>query len=483
MKNFNFLLFFLILLLPSRSNAQELPYRHRILEKMVLANNYFMAKWPDPTLAIVTDKTRPSNIWTRGTYYEGLMALYYINRDTNLYKYAVDWGTFHKWEPAYGGTTTRHADNHCCMQTYLELYNLDKKEERRTKVKTCIDNMINSTKRNDWTWIDALQMAMPVYAKLGTIYNDNKYFNAMYELYSFPRYRSKGVGLYNTSDHIWWRDSSFLPPVTTSHGKQVYWSRGNGWVLAAFARVLDVMPAGAPHRDEYVTTFTEMSQALIAIQRTDGFWNVSLADSLDYGGKETSGTAFFTYGLAWGINKGYLDEATYKPYVIKGWNGMVNDALHSNGFLGYVQGTGKQPSDGQPVTYTSVPNFEDYGLGAFLLAGSEVYKLAVDSTSTGNKTINANNETALLTVYPNPFSNIVHISYRVNDENSVNINIYDMFGNIVYSFRSNKRLHKGIFNETWNGVGQNGKNLPNGMYIVRFQCGNYVKTQKINLLR
>jgi hypothetical protein len=124
-----------------------------------------------------------------------------------------------------------------------------------------------------------------------------------------------------------------------------------------------------------VTTFQEMAAALIPIQREDGFWNVSLHDPNDYGGKETSGTAFFVFGLAWGVNNGLLIGEEYRTAAIDGWHGLANDALHPNGFLGYVQSTGKQPSDGQPVTYGSVPNFEDYGLGAFLLAGSEVYQL------------------------------------------------------------------------------------------------------------
>ena len=118
-----------------------------------------------------------------------------------------------------------------------------------------------------------------------------------------------------------------------------------------------------------------MSKALKQCQRTDGFWNVSLHDESNFGGKETSGTALFVYGMAWGIRNGLLDRKEYLPIVLKAWNAMVKEAVHPNGFLGYVQGTGKEPKDGQPVTYKSVPDFEDYGVGCFLLAGTEVYKL------------------------------------------------------------------------------------------------------------
>jgi unsaturated rhamnogalacturonyl hydrolase len=118
-----------------------------------------------------------------------------------------------------------------------------------------------------------------------------------------------------------------------------------------------------------------MCNALITLQRSDGFWNVSLKDPTHFGGKELTGTSLFTYGFAYGVNNGLLDEKLFKPAIVKSWKALVKDCLHANGFLGYVQGTGKEPKDSQPVSYTNVPDFEDFGLGCFLLAGSEVYKI------------------------------------------------------------------------------------------------------------
>ncbi len=342
---------------------------------MRLANDYFMAKWPDPGEDIVTDKVRPSNIWTRATYYEGLMGLYEIDPNALYYNYAVDWGEAHNWGMR-SGNTTRNADDQCCGQTYIDLYLIDPQPERIQNIKESIDGMVNSTPNDDWWWIDALHMAMPVFARLGAVYEDDNYFEKMYELYTYTKETHGTNGLYNPADHLWWRDADFDPPYVEPNGEDCYWSRGNGWVFAAMVRVLDVIPEDAPHRQEYVQTFVDMALALALVQRSDGFWNVSLHDPNNYGGKETSGTAFFTYGLAWGVNHGLLDAETYTPIAMKGWDGLVNDSLHPNGFLGYVQSTGKQPSDGQPVGYDTVPNFEDYGLGAFLLAGSEVYKLS-----------------------------------------------------------------------------------------------------------
>ena len=215
-----------------------------------------------------------------------------------------------------------------------------------------------------------------MFARVGVVYEDDRYFEKMYDLYIFTKEKHGGSGLYNPQDGLWWRDKDFVPPYKEPNGEDCYWSRGNGWVFAALVRVLDILPPDAPHRDEYIRTFKEMAAALLAVQRPDGFWNVSLHDPTNFGGKETSGTAFFTYGFAWGVRTGLLDEAAYLPAAIKGWNGLANDALHPDGRLGYVQGTGKQPSDGQPVTAESTPDFEDYGLGAFLLAGTEMVKLA-----------------------------------------------------------------------------------------------------------
>ena len=356
------------------SKESTLPTQKQILKSMTLTNSYFMEKWPDTGKIIVTNKARPSNIWTRAVYYEGLMALYKIDQKKSYYDYAVSWATFHKWG-FRSGNKTRNADDQCAAQTYIDLYKIDPKPERIKNVKENIDYICSTDKNDDWWWIDALQMAMPIYAELGVIYQDDKYFEKMYDIYHYSK-TQHGGSLYNPEDQLWWRDKDFVPPYKEPNGQDCYWSRGNGWVIAALVRVMDIMPKDAPHFNEYLTTYKEMIVALKPLQRQDGLWNASLHDETNYGGKELSGTAFFTYAMAWGVNNGILCKKEYLPIISKAWNGMVNDCVHNNGFLGYVQGTGKQPSDGQPVTYTSTPDFEDYGLGSFLLAGSEVYELA-----------------------------------------------------------------------------------------------------------
>lgn len=355
--------------------AQTNPDKKQVLSAMQKANSYFMNKWPDAGKDItVKEITRPSNIWTRAVYYEGVMELYKVDKQKKYLDYAVQWGEAHKWG-LRKGVETRNADNQCCGQTYFDVYKISKKPECVKDIKASVDLMLKSDKVDDWNWIDALQMAMPVFVRLGVEYKDTSYFNKMYQLYAFSKYKHGGNGLYNAADKLWWRDKDFVPPYKEPNGEDCYWSRGNGWVVAALVRVLEKLPKSDPHYKEYLQDYKDMLQALLPIQRKDGLWNVSLHDSTNFGGKEITGTSLFIYGMAWGINNKLLDKKIYSPVIAKAWNSIVKDALHTDGFLGYVQGTGKEPKDGQPVTFTSVPDFEDYGLGCFLLAGTEIYKL------------------------------------------------------------------------------------------------------------
>ncbi len=356
-------------------HAQKLPKKTESLAAMRLTNAYFMNKWPDAGKTVTTNKERPSNLWTRAVYYEGLMALYSIDKDQSYYDYAVQWGEKHQWG-LWGGTKVRNADNQCAGQTYIDLYLIDKKEERIRDIKTCMDNMVKSERKDDWSWVDAIQMGMPVFTRLGVVLNDTSYFRKMYEMYAFTKYHHGGNGLFDPQTNLWWRDKDFVfPAYKEPNGEGCYWSRGNGWVLAALVRTLQFLPTSDPHYTEYLSDYKKMCTALLPLQRTDGFWNASLKDPNNYGGKELTGTALFTYGFAWGINNGFLDKKQFSQQIAKAWNALLKDCVHTNGVLGYVQGTGKEPKEAQPVTYDRIPDFEDFGLGCFLLAGSEVYKL------------------------------------------------------------------------------------------------------------
>lgn len=342
-------------------SAQGLPNKANIVSAMRLVNEYWITQNPTPG----------NNQWARAAYFTGNMDFYNIYPKTTYLDYANLWASNNNWA-LNGGTSTRNADNQTCGQTYIDLYLLDevKVPSKINAIKTSIDNMVMSTKIDDWWWIDALYMAMPVMARLAYIQENDVYLTKMYQMY----YHTKVTrGLYNAEEGLWYRDESFKPPYFTPKGEDSYWSRGNGWVFGAHVRVLQLLPVTDPHRAEYIDTFKKMAAALKLRQRADGFWNVSLDDPNDFGGPETSGTAFFTYGMAWGIGNGFLDRDTYLPVVEKAWQGLTSTAVQPSGFLSYVQGVGTNPASSQPVTVNSTA---DFGVGAFLLAGSEVLKLA-----------------------------------------------------------------------------------------------------------
>ncbi len=215
--------------------------------------------------------------------------------------------------------------------------------------------MVNSTVDNEWTWIDAINMSMSDFAELGSIDNNTNYYTKMYALYSYTKY---SLGLYDSTTGLWWENSTYANTST-------YWSRGNGWVFAAHAKVLSVLPVSDPHYAEYLSTFITMSQALAARQQPGGYWNSDLGGT-DYAGPESSGTSFFLYGLAWGLNSGILDQKTYLPVVEKAWNFFVNTAIQPSGLLGYVEPSGSGPGP------TSANTTEDFGVGAFLLAARQM---------------------------------------------------------------------------------------------------------------
>ena len=352
------------------------------------ANNYFMAKYADPTIPTNVKKVRPSSLWTRAVYYEGLMALYEIDKDQRYIDYTDRWANFHQWTPR-NGIKSCDADDQCCAQTYLIRYEQTKDEKMITKVRENLDYQMqtpndknNATAKTKgtqpslygwWTWIDAIQMAMPVYMQMYRLTGEMKYRDHGMAMYRWSR-NECGGGLFNVKDGLWWRDADYVPPYKEPDGKDCYWSRGNGWVYAALVRCMNELPKKSKEYKELKKDFLLMSEGLLKCQREDGFWNPSLVSS-NYAMPETSGTALFLYGMAWGIQQGYLKAKVYRPICDRAWAAMVKSAVHRDGFLGWMQGTGKDPSAGQPLSYDKVPDFEDYGTGCFLLGAVEYFKL------------------------------------------------------------------------------------------------------------
>lgn len=219
-----------------------------------------------------------------------------------------------------------------------------------------------------WWWADALFMAPPVLARMSAQTGDPAYLRAM------------DVQWWRNHDRLWaaehglfWRDERF-PVRRTRNGKPVIWARGNGWVVAGTARVLESMPADFASRPRYIALFRTMMASLARLQRPDGLWTTSLLDPDDPAGPETTGSAFFTYAMAWGINHGILDAATYRPLVLRAWAALA-DKVQPNGLLGFAQRAGDQP---EPSTAS---DHALYGTGGLLLAGLEVMDLGKPVTA------------------------------------------------------------------------------------------------------
>ena len=358
----------------AQTNANEvLGVAHRV-------NNYFMQKYEDPTVPTNVNKIRPSSLWTRAVYYEGLMALNTVDPQQRYIDYATTWAMFHQWTPR-NGINTCDADDQCCGQTYVELlpYTGTSDTEQLNNVRANLAHQMQTPNPKNgslygwWTWIDAIQMAMPLYMQMYQLTGDKQYLNHAMKMYRWTR-NDCGGGLFNVKEGLWWRDADYVPPYKEPDGQQCYWSRGNGWVYAALVRCMNVLPKKSKAYKELKKDFLLMSKALLKCQREDGFWNPSLV-STNYAMPETSGTSLFLYGMAWGIQQGYLNADVYRPACDKAWAAMERTAVHLDGFLGWMQGTGKDPSAGQPLSYDKIPDFEDYGTGCFLLGATEYYKL------------------------------------------------------------------------------------------------------------
>lgn len=352
----------------------QVPESERVLETARRVNAYFVQKHPDPTAPTNVKRQRSSNLWTRAVYYEGLMALYAIDPDTAYIRYTDRWAEFHQWTPR-GGTRTTNADNQCCAQTYLDRYAQTRKETMFARTKENLDHQMQ-TKIGWWTWVDAIQMAMPVYTKMFRITGEECYLDHAMKMYTWTRDTLAG-GLFNEREGLWWRDKDFVPPYAEPDGSNCYWSRGCGWAYAALVKAMEDITSkpltanSRRHLKLLKGDFKKMSRALLTCQREDGFWNPSLLCPANYGGKELTGSALFLYGMSWGIRNGILKQKRYLPACQKAWEAMERDCVHPDGFLGYVQGTGKEPKSAQPVTYDRVPDFEDFGTGCFLLGAAE----------------------------------------------------------------------------------------------------------------
>jgi rhamnogalacturonyl hydrolase YesR len=267
-----------------------------------------------------------------------------------------------------------HADDHAITQSYFLLHRLEPDRRMIEPALRLFEEMLRrpfdepldfhpEKRAREWVWCDALFMSPPALALAAEATGDRRYVDLMSRLW----WKTTDY-LYDREDHLYYRDSRFFDR-REANGKKVFWSRGNGWALAGLARVLQYLPPDDPERPRFVALFQEMAEKVASLQDPAGYWPTGLLDPASHPEPETSGTALFTYALGWGVNEGLLENAAHESAVRRGWSALVR-AIRPVGKLGYVQPVGDAPGEASP------DRTEVYGSGAFLLAGSEVYRLA-----------------------------------------------------------------------------------------------------------
>ena len=295
--------------------------------------------------------------WIYGTMWTGIMATYQLTHDAK-YLTAIKTWAGPGWTLANGAGS--RGDNQCAAQTYFDAYLDDPSAANMAMLngaKPSFDQLVQNPPKGrvEWWWEDALFMVPPGFARLGAATGNKQYFsvlNAMYwDTYAF---------LWNPTANLMYRDNST---------RNQFWARGNGWVIAGAARVLQYLPADDAKRADYVKLINDMAGALKQVQGTDGMWRSNLLVPTQYPNQETTGTALFTYGMTWGLSNGVLDKATYLPVVQKAWTGLTG-VVSANGAVGWCQPVGAGPAAANAGSTTP------FGVGAWLLAASEIAKLA-----------------------------------------------------------------------------------------------------------
>ena len=312
----------------------------------------------------------PKTEWENAVLYTGIVALQELAHNKTYDKFLYQTGEECAWNT---GPVRLFADDYCIAQMYTAMYRWHKEPKMIAAWRALADTIVNHNfseplevipkiNHREWAWCDALYMGPASLASLSKVTGNPKYLGKADSLWW-----KTSAHLYSTSDSLYYRDSRFFSRKE-ANGQKVFWSRGNAWVLAGLARIMDNMPSSFQNRSKYVQQFKEMAARIARLQQPDSSWHASLYDPVTFHVKESSATALFCYGLAWGINQGLLPKQQYLPVVQKAWASLLT-CLHPDGKLGYVQKVGDKPVS---------PDYETtnvYGVGGFLLAGSEIYKM------------------------------------------------------------------------------------------------------------
>ena len=323
-------------------------------------------------------KPEVRSFWDEAAYHTGNMEAYRLLGVARWQAYSDAWARHNLWQGAREKDTAKwryktYGEGHdfvlfgdwqICFQTYLDLYELNPDPFKIKRAIEVMDYEVRQPQNDFWWWADALYMVMPVMTKLYKATGEVKYLDKLYENYKWA-----DELMYDSVAHLYFRDAKYIyPKAKTRNGLKDFWARGDGWVLAGLAKVLTDMPRDYRHRPFFEQRFRELAEAVAKCQQPEGYWTRSMLDKDHAEGPETSGTAFFTYGLLWGMNHGMLARADYEPVMQRAWNYLVQKALQPSGAVGYVQPIGERAIPGQQLSEKNEANF---GVGAFLLAACE----------------------------------------------------------------------------------------------------------------
>ncbi|EGU57960.1 glycosyl hydrolase family 88 [Vibrio nigripulchritudo ATCC 27043] len=330
----------------------------------------------------------PDTNWIYGAYHIGEFEYFKLVGNGKAWDNTLSWARDFSYEP-HGSCSTTHADHQAAGQVFFELAPLANEPDTILDcLKESVMGVVNSSYPRYWSWADALYMAPAVWPLMADTLSDESEKETVYQSL-YTQYRSTYDQLWNEEYDLWARDSRYVYPRNPSpDGSPMFWSRGNGWVFAGIARLLDRLPADAPHYDEYVTNFVKVAAALKNAQQDDGFWGADLIEPHHINAPESSGTTFFVYGMAIGVRLGLLDADTYMPVIEKGWLALANTALQDSGRLGWAQGVAHEPY----MAYARAGSSQPYTVGSYLAASGEIYHLLADSNIAKNKSVTCSKE-------------------------------------------------------------------------------------------
>jgi len=323
----------------------------------------------------------PTTDWTQGAGDAGIMALAGVSGNPKYLEAMRAMGEAAQWQLA---SLLYDADYHCIGQTYAELYLRFREKAMIAPMRARLDAVLATPSRvrsfditnsegigrEHWTWCDSLFMGPTTWVRLYAATGDTRYLD-----FAVSNWWRTTDYLYDKEEHLYFRDSNYFA-AREANGRKIFWSRGNGWVMGGLVRTLQFLPMNHPDRPRFEKLFAEMAEKILSCQQPDGLWRASLLDPASYPLKETSGSGFYVYALGWGVNQGLLDRSKYEPAVRRGWSALVG-CLDPDGKLTHVQ-----PVGADPKAFADDAT-EVYGVGAFLLAGSEVYRMAVVEAARG----------------------------------------------------------------------------------------------------